>query len=277
VLLALIAGGTLSVIAALVLEALLPGIVALLALPLGELVRELIALVDEGRISDLLRSPLALLVFVEIVIVAPVAEEAVKPLAVIIAGRRIAHRRDAFFLGMAAGAGFAIIENIAYEGGALQLWTSVAIVRGLGGALHPFGAGLMALGWFGVIHRKPDAWKYLARFYLIAIGVHALWNGISATFLLLESAHREVLGPVDLLGTIIDVGLVALLAAEGLALLWGVREISRSLAADAPPRPAFQPMRALAVWAIVCLGVLLPVALAAGHSVLRFLGAALGL
>lgn len=277
VLLALVAGGTLSVIAALVLEVLLPGIVALLALPLGELIRDVIAMVDQGGFSDLLKSPLAILLFVELAVVAPIVEEAVKPLAVIILGRRIQHRRDAMLLGMAAGAGFAIIENIGYEGGALHLWTGVAIVRGLGGALHPFGAGLVALGWFGVFQGEPAAWKRLARFYLIAVGVHALWNGASATFVLLESASRGVFGPVDLLGIIIDVGLLSLLAAEGLALLWAAREIARSLAVDATLRPPLQPTHALAVWGIACLAVLLPVAVAAGHSVVRFLAAALGL
>lgn len=272
---ALVAGGTLSVIAAVMLEIILPGIIALLALPAGDLARELIALVDQGKFSDLLRSPASILLLVELAVIAPLAEEAVKPLGVIVLGRRIRHARDAMVLGMACGAGFGIIENIMYEGSGLPLWTGITVVRGIGGALHPFGAGLVSLGLYGVFRREAGAWRRLARYYLIAVGAHALWNGASGVFLLLESSSRGVLGPVDLQGVIIDVGLIALFLIEGIALIFAVRHLARGMTAPGIPLAAVRPARALALWGVACLGVLLPVGIAAGHSVLRYLGATL--
>lgn len=272
---AAVAGGTLSGVAAVILEILLPGIVALLALPVGDMVREIIAIVDEGRFSDLLRSPAALLLLVEIGIVAPIVEEAVKPLGLIILGRRIQTPRDALLIGIACGAGFAIVENIMYEGGGIGLWTGITVVRGIGGALHPFGAGLVSLGWFAVFHRQEGAWRRLVHYYLIAVGAHALWNGASGVFGLLESADRGILGPVNLQGVIIDVGLMALFLAEGVGLVWAVRRIVQQVAAVQVPFAAPARHRALAVWGIACLGVLLPVALAGGSAVLKYLGSAL--
>lgn len=273
--LALVAGGTLSVLAAIVLEVLLPGIIALLALPAGNLVREIIAVIDQGKFSDLLSSPASLFLLAELTLVAPLVEEATKPLAVIFLGRRIQHARDALLIGIGCGAGFAIIENIAYEGGGLHLWTGITLIRGIGAALHPFGAGLMSVGWYGVVHQQPGAWHRLARFYLLAVGAHAIWNGAAGIFFLLESSDRGVLGPVDLQGVIIDSGLVALFLAEGVALLWAVRQLARSLAAPGAVVSALSPTRALALWGIACLGVLLPVGIAAGHAMLRYLGAML--
>jgi len=276
VLVAVVAGGTLSVLAALVLEILLPSIVALLALPVGNFIREIVSIIDEGRFSDLLRSPAALFLLAQLAVVAPIVEEAVKPLGVIILGRRIQTPRDALLIGMACGAGFAIIENIMYEGGGIPLWwTGITVVRGIGGALHPFGAGLVSLGWFGVFHKQEGAWRQLVRYYSIAVGAHALWNGASGVFWLLERAGRGVLGPVDLQGVIIDVGLVALFLAEGIALIWALRQVARDVAAARLPLAVPAPRRALAVWGIACLGVLLPVALAAGGAVLRYLSSAL--
>jgi RsiW-degrading membrane proteinase PrsW (M82 family) len=273
IVMAAVAGGTLACLAALVLEIVLPGIIFLLVAPVADLIREMIRLVDQGKFSDLLRSPGALVILSEMVVLAPIVEEAVKPLAVILLGRRLQSARDAWMIGMASGAGFALVENIMYETGWLGIWTGITIVRGIGGALHPFGAGLLSLGWFGVFHREPDAWRRLVRCYLIAVGLHALWNGASWIFMLLEASRRALFGPIGIQGMIIDVGMLALLAAEGIVLLWLVREMARRLAAEQQPVPAPDPARTLALWALACMAVLLPVALAAASTVLRYMGA----
>jgi RsiW-degrading membrane proteinase PrsW (M82 family) len=273
--LAAVAGGTLSVGAAIVLELVVPVLAAVLIAPIRDMLRDLAVLIEEQRFSDLLRSPGALLILAQLAVVAPLVEEAVKPIGVVILGRRIRRASDALLLGMACGAGFAIIENIMYEGGGLKLWTGVTIVRAVGGALHPFGAGLVALGIVGVVHAEHDAWRRLARNYLLAVGAHAIWNGVSGIFMLLESAHQGVLGPVDLRGVIMDAALLALLLAEGVILMLGVREIASRLSAGQPSIPAPAPARVLALWGIACMGVLLPAAVAAGQTILKYLGSAL--
>ncbi|MBM3469354.1 MAG: PrsW family intramembrane metalloprotease [Armatimonadetes bacterium] len=271
VLVAMVAGGTASVIAAVMLEMLLPGIIALFVKPVADMIREVIALIDQGRFSDLFRSPAAIFALVQLAVVAPIAEEAVKPIGVMVLGRRIQCARDALLIGMGCGAGFAIVENIMYEGGGISIWAGITFVRAIGGALHPIGAGLVSLGWFGVFQRQPGRWRNLARNYLAAVGLHAIWNGACGIFYLLESAHRDVLGPVDLQGWVIDIGLLALFLVEGAFMFWAVRRIAQALAADAVPQPALPPARLLGLWAVACMGVLLPIAAAASRAVVRYL------
>jgi RsiW-degrading membrane proteinase PrsW (M82 family) len=86
-------------------------------------------------------------------VVAPLLEELTKPLGAILLGRRLRGPAEAFLVGMAGGVGFAIVENMLYESGGFRLWAAVATLRGVGGVLHPLNAGL------------------------VAVGIHALWNG----------------------------------------------------------------------------------------------------
>jgi hypothetical protein len=79
---------------------------------------------------------------------------------------------------MLGGAGFAIVENMLCESGGFRLWAAVAALRGVGGVLHPLNAGLVAVGWYGVIvSRQPGAWRRLFALYGLAVVIHALWNG----------------------------------------------------------------------------------------------------
>ncbi|MDR7419023.1 MAG: hypothetical protein QN178_08940 [Armatimonadota bacterium] len=141
----------------------------------------------------------------------------------------------------------------------------------IGGALHPIGAGLVSLGWFGVFQREPGAWRNLGRNYLAAVGLHATWNGAAGVFFLLESQYRGVLGPVDLQGVVIDVALFSLFLIQGAFMFWAVRRIGLAVAAAVPPQPELPPSRLLGLWAVACMGVLLPIAAAASRAVVRYL------
>jgi hypothetical protein len=111
-------------------------------------------------------------------VVAPLVEELTKPLGAILLGRRLRSPAEAFLVGMAGGAGFAIVENMLYESGGFGLWAAIATLRGIGGVLHPLNAGLVALGWYGVLcTRQPGRWRRLLALYGLAVGIHALWNG----------------------------------------------------------------------------------------------------
>ena len=91
----------------------------------------------------------------------------------------IGGRREAFLVGMAGGAGFAFAENLLYEGVWFggDLWAPVTLLRGLGGALHPFTGGLVGFGYYEVLRGRAGAPGRLAASFALAVGLHALWNG----------------------------------------------------------------------------------------------------
>lgn len=161
------------------LTLLLAGVVTLAAyavvLPLRQIVAHVLASPGAER---LFFSPALAVAMVGAAVVAPVVEELTKPLAAFILGRRLRSPAEAFLMGMAGGAGFAIVENMLYESGGATLWAAVATLRGVGGVLHPLNAGLVALGWYGVVNGTgPGRWRRLLALYGLAVGIHALWNG----------------------------------------------------------------------------------------------------
>lgn len=112
-------------------------------------------------------------------VIAPLVEETMKPLAVVIMVGRIRSATEAFVLGLACGIGFDLIETAGYIGMGYRNWLDVAIQRSSAGLLHGFGAAMVALGWYYVTH--PDSSR---RRFLLAAGCwgyallqHALWNG----------------------------------------------------------------------------------------------------
>jgi RsiW-degrading membrane proteinase PrsW (M82 family) len=119
--------------------------------------------------------------FLLVSVIAPLVEETVKPLAVVLLIGRIRSAAEAFVLGMAAGLGFALVETVGYIGMGYKNWIDVAIERSTAGLLHGFGAGIVALGWYFITHRNST--KKVNR-VLLAIGCwiyapvqHAIWNG----------------------------------------------------------------------------------------------------
>jgi hypothetical protein len=100
---------------------------------------------------------------------------------------------------------------------------------------------------------------------VLAVGIHALWNGTCVV--LTAVAHAWFQGwEVDLLGVSNGAALLALLAAQGMGLLVALRALARRLesetgAEESAPSLALPTERAIAVWGLVCLTVLLPVGL----------------
>jgi hypothetical protein len=176
--------------------------------------------------------------------------------------KRLDTQRDAFLLGALIGAGFAAVENLLYAAMSGSSWGGVLAIRLLGAAVHPFGAGLMAVAWWHVLRREPGASQIWIRNYGLAVGAHALWNGtcvVAATV-----ANTWFQGwEVDLLGITDAAVLLALLALQGIGLLVALRALVRRLEPDAEtaPLPALPIGRAIAVWGLVCLVILLPVGL----------------
>jgi RsiW-degrading membrane proteinase PrsW (M82 family) len=272
---AFVAGATVAVMLVFLLELLFPGILLLLVLgladPVLQAVEELFQALAGREVAGVLTSPGFLVALVEVAVVAPLVEEAVKPLVTLPLVRLFERRRDALLLGAVAGAGFAALENTLYATAGLPIWVGILAVRALGGAVHPLGTGLVTLGWHGVLRRQPGAGLRWLSGYGLAVGIHALWNGALVLLLALLGAQffGEAPPEVDVLGVTVAGSLLALLALVGAAAFVGARALARRLAVpeegeveEAPVLGGLSPDQVMAVWALVCLLALLPVGLA---------------
>jgi RsiW-degrading membrane proteinase PrsW (M82 family) len=272
---AFVAGATVSVIVVSLLQLLFPGILLLLVLGLAEpvvqAVEDLFQALAGREVAGVLTSPGFLVALVEFAVVAPLVEEAVKPLVTLPLVRQFERRRDALLLGAVAGAGFAALENTLYATAGLPIWAGILAIRALGGAVHPLGTGLVTLGWHGLLRRQPGAGLGWLSRYGLAVGIHALWNGALVLLLALLGAQffGEAPPEVDVLGMTVAGSLLALLALVGAAAFVGARALARRLAVpeegeveEAPLLGGLAPDQVMAIWALVCLLALLPVALA---------------
>ena len=268
-------GATASTVLAFVLNTLLGGAALLLVIGVSDQVLNLVGdLLDAlaGGLGEELASPVFLLGLVQAAVLAPLVEELVKPLPLLPVLKRLPTARDALLLGVLAGAGFAAVENLLYAASFGDAWSGVLVTRLLGSALHPFGAGLMAMAWWGVRRGEPGAAARWGQYYGLAVGAHALWNGTCVVAAAVAGAWFQG-WEVNLLGVTEGAVLLALLAAEGIGLLAALRAIARRVqpADEAGEAAALLPGlptdRAIAVWGVICLVVLLPV----GLGVLRTL------
>jgi RsiW-degrading membrane proteinase PrsW (M82 family) len=159
--------------------------------------------------------PWALAMIIELVVLAPLVEEFLKPFGSIL--RRPRTRKDAFLFGAAAGIGFAIVETLLYASGGLlgADWLAISITRMVGVGLHPFGAALIAVA---VFERRN-----VIKAYGIAIAAHASWNGAVAVTIVAfmqEGLYSDNLvwgvamfGILTMIGTVILTGLVSMAIA----------------------------------------------------------------
>lgn len=257
---AFVLGSVVSIPLAVIAESILPAVSWLLVLPLRSVFT-----------SD--SSPTGLLIFlVMTALAAPIPEELAKFVGAPILGRhRITGEARAFFIGMWLGTGFAILENMTYEGIYAGWegwsWGAVALLRGVGSVMHPLCTGLVALGWY---RAREQGWGAFAKAFLLAVGLHTLWNGgFEALVLMTGLEHYSGLGPsISIYGDAIQVSLAAYLLVLSLGLWWLLGRITAGLAQEAPPEVApVQPSsRALAAWALGCVLVLVPLGAALGPT-----------
>jgi RsiW-degrading membrane proteinase PrsW (M82 family) len=266
-------GATVSVFIAIVLEILLPIIIFALVFNLADTVSENLRVVfralSNRDIAEALTDHGFIYLFIQLVIIAPLAEEFAKPLVVLPLVRRLS-KQETFWVGALAGAGFAALENVIYAMSGFYIWAGILAVRALGGALHPLGSGLVAQGWRDVLRGEKDAGRNWWKRFGIAVAVHAAWNGGSLLVITLGGARffGELPPEIDILGLSAAGTTLAFLIVLGLSALW----IGRAYGHDKPFLPAeeraskearFTPSnRAVAIWAIACLIAIVPAGIA---------------
>ena len=262
------------------LTLLVSGVVGLVAyaliLPLRQVVAQVMASPDLER---LFFSRALAVAMIGTAVVAPIVEELTKPIGALLLGRRLRSPAEAFLVGMAGGVGFAAVENILYESSGARLWAAIATLRGVGGVLHPLNAGLVALGWYGVMKGTgPGRWGRLLALYGLAVGIHALWNG--GLTLLLSAAGAYFFATdswrVDVYG-IGQPGIVLVfMVLESIALWRLLVLVSNRLAGGADAavesglRLHLERPRRLALWATAVLVIVVPIGALYGPLVARY-------
>ena len=122
-----------------------------------------------------------------------VIEEAAKlivPAAIVLFWRRYRHPADGLLLGVACGAGFAVLETMGYafvaliqSSGDLAVVQQVLFLRGvLSPAAHMAWTGLTAAALFTAAAEKWST-RSLLRFvvvFVVVAGLHALWDALAA-------------------------------------------------------------------------------------------------
>jgi RsiW-degrading membrane proteinase PrsW (M82 family) len=272
---ALSVGGLLSTSLTLLLGGIVTAVAYALVLPLRQVVAQVVASPDLER---LFFSPALATAMVGTAVVAPVLEELTKPIGAILVGRRLRGPGEAFLIGMAGGVGFAAVENMLYESTGTGLWAAISTLRGVGGVLHPLNAGLVALGWYGVISGSgPGRWARLLALYGLAVGIHALWNGgltllfsaAGAYFFATDSWRVDVYG----LG---QPGIVLVFMVLEAVALWRLLVLTTDQLAGGPGvvdpglRLHLERPGRLAVWATGLLLVIVPIGALYGPLLARY-------
>jgi RsiW-degrading membrane proteinase PrsW (M82 family) len=211
-------GGTLlaGLLEALLVTALVVvGVLVMLLVP--SLAERLLALLETAAaqtdpsavlqmLQPLLNSPLVIgLAFLLISLAVPLIEEAVKPAALWLLKKEKLSPAQGFLGGLMCGAGFGLAENLMSTNPLLGGdWLLVAVMRAGTTLLHMLASGLVGLGlarwWSG------GGFKHAAGGYLLAVGLHGAWNGLTLALGLtllqsgdLSPAAYAILGGMGLL------------------------------------------------------------------------------
>ncbi|MBN1179891.1 MAG: PrsW family intramembrane metalloprotease [Anaerolineae bacterium] len=222
----LLGGATIGTGVSIVAEVSLAVLVALAAVGLGLLpggLEGLQSMIEQMQSTSLLLDPQAFaelltpgIVFVALAFIAiatPLVEEATKTLGIGVAGlwlRPSAAR--AFVLGVASGAGFALVENLLNGAMISSLWAPSVFSRLAATLMHCATGGLMGWGW-GELWARRRPWRWLLAF-MGAVGVHGLWNGMVGGIV-----ATGLMGDMDNPVSMAVGGLVMLALASGLGLL----------------------------------------------------------
>jgi RsiW-degrading membrane proteinase PrsW (M82 family) len=210
----------------------------------------------DPALVDLAGSPWMLLLFFEMVLVAPFTEEIGKAAGAWV--QRPTKRTSAFMAGVAAGVGFAIVENVVYATGGLLFgpsWVAITSARMVGAAIHPLASGLVVMGWWEWRHGRDLG--LLARRFLSGVGVHALWNGS----IVVVGIVGEAYGVDRLLGFgTLAIVYSAALGVVAVAALW---RVSVSVAAGDERLAQFDGKDGVTIgsWVVIAASLLVPVAL----------------
>lgn len=197
---------------------------------------------DLAGLRDIVTSPIFAIGLLGLLgVMAPLVEETLKGLAVplVIAAGGRPGRLAGFLFGVAAGAGFAIVEGILNGAMALRMtesWAGLMLLRGAAAAMHCLASGLAGLGWQVILVERR--WLAGGVLGLLAVSLHGAWNicvGIIGLVSLGGATATDGPAAVARAGV---AGLLALfLVGLWLLVVAGLALIPRRLARSEQPNP----------------------------------------
>jgi hypothetical protein len=174
-----------------------------------------------AELASLASSPLVLAsIFFVFAIVVPPIEELVKTVGVPLLRYRRPSLSQAYLWGLAGGAGFALAEGLFNTAGSLDAWGLIVLLRVGATLLHCFTGALMGLAWHAILIERR--WGRAVGLYAASVGIHGLWNALSATIALVSLGAISAGASQFLSGTVvagIALLLVLLALASGVALV----------------------------------------------------------
>ena len=192
-----------------------------------------------SELSQLASSPLVVIAALTLLgILAPALEEVAKGLAVPLvagAGRRLT-RLDGFLFGVAAGAGFAIVEGILNGTLALRIsgvWAGLMVFRGSAAAMHCLASGLVGMGWQAILVERR--WLRGIGLGLLAVLLHGAWNSSAGIIGLNSLQASGASGPGDMTRLGVTSLLVMFMAVLWLAVVSSLALIPRWIVRQEPP------------------------------------------
>ena len=172
-------------------------------------------------LAPYLTNPLVfLLILAFAAVLAPLIEEALKPAAVWLVGKRLRSPAEGFALGALCGAGFALLEGMMAASGATGMIGFGLAARAASSLMHITASGWM--GWGIASARLEKRYGRLALTYLLSVTLHGLWNGSAllavygALRFTLQSATPDLLGALFVL---VGIGLLGLMLVSILVFL----------------------------------------------------------
>lgn len=189
---------------------------------------------DASNMMNLLLSPVVIAsLFGLLCVVIPLLEEAFKTLASGVIGYWVRpYPGRAFLWGVAAGAGFALAENLLNgAAGSAESWAPVAVARVGTTAMHCLASGILGWGW-GQLWTERRPLRLLGA-YAASVTLHGLWN---ATAVSITYAGMMVLIQGEAIWTsipgLVAVVIVAIIGLLTLSFLAALFLIGRRLAAQ---------------------------------------------
>jgi hypothetical protein len=174
------------------------------------------------QIEPFLFKPVSLyVIFTFVAIIVPLLEELIKPIGVwLLFGHKLSPAAG-YSAGLLSGAGFALVESLGMSVNS-QEWGIVVAARIGTGAIHILTAGLM--GWGLATSWRDHRYIRLPIIYLLAVGIHGLWNGLTLFYLATEFGELQTIGFKDTAWTAFGSNtpfiLVLLAVGAFLSLLW---------------------------------------------------------
>lgn len=272
-----VSGGTLSILVTMIFAGTMRVAYFLLIVPLQYFAESALSTITLGGTNffeRLFTSPLLVFYLLYIAFQAPFPEEAAKALGPGMMGKRIKNERAAFAIGMASGAGFAVLENMRYQGLFAQLagwtWGGITALRGIGAIDHALWTGIIVLALYRERAREPGWFGRLRRAYLFSVGLHTLWNGgyMALLYLLGLDYYTDAGSSFSVYGEYLEISLIVILVAMTVLNWWiMIRYLNRLQAEEVTAIERFKlSPRAIAVWALACVVVIVPLGAALGQA-----------